>query len=87
MGDAIHENLSHEKFLHKQLKQQNYTRHSGCPVLMKYFKRKNELPDPKGPLSAVINPSAIAVANKEVKDLSGNGTSIERAGKRGRYNR
>ena len=35
--------------------------------ILKYFKRKNELPDPKGPLSAVINPSAIAAANKEAK--------------------
>ena len=54
--------------------------------ILKYFK-KTELPDPKSsPLSAVIAPSAIAAANKELKALLNENSNAKR-GTRGRYNR
>ena len=35
--------------------------------LLKYFRRKEELPDPKGSLSLSVPSRAIASANKEVE--------------------
>ncbi len=38
-------------------------------ALLKYFKKDSVLPNPHGPLSTRVLPSAIATANKEVKPL------------------
>ena len=35
--------------------------------ILKYLRPKDGLPDPNGSLSAVVNPQAIARANKEVE--------------------
>ena len=37
-------------------------------VLLKYFKRKHELPNPMGSLSSSISPQAIASANRKVEE-------------------
>ena len=37
-------------------------------ALLKYFKRKHELPNPRGSLSSSISPRAIASANREVEE-------------------
>jgi len=53
--------------------------------LLKYFKSKNGLPDPRGELSSVILPWQIALANKEVQAEL---TAAEKSGKkRGHYKR
>ena len=36
--------------------------------MLKYFKRKHELPNPRGSLSSSISPRAIASANREVEE-------------------
>ena len=56
--------------------------------ILNNFKRKNELPNPTGPLSTAVTLSAIATANREVETLmrgeSGKRTQQKR---RSRYNR
>ena len=37
-------------------------------ALYKYFKRKEDLPNPRGSLSSSISPRAIASANREVEE-------------------
>jgi len=62
--------------------------------ILNYFRlhRRDQLglPDPRGPLSTSLTPSAIASANKEVETLlkatSGSSCSTG-TGKRGEYNR
>ena len=51
--------------------------------LLNYFKRKKDLPNPRGSLSSSISPRAIALANREVQE------EIRRAkeNKRGPYNK
>ena len=36
--------------------------------LLNYFKRKKDLPNPRGSLSSSISPRAIALANREVQE-------------------
>ena len=36
--------------------------------ILKYFKQKDGLPEPRGELSTSVRPSAIARANKEVEE-------------------
>ena len=46
--------------------------------ILDYFKMKNALPNPTGPLSTVVTPLAIAASSKEVKALlSGESGSIK----------
>ena len=51
--------------------------------ILNYFKPKDSLPDPKGPLSQTLSSLAIAAANSEVaKVIAGSA-----AKKRGEYNK
>ena len=50
--------------------------------ILNYFKPKDGLPDPKGPLSRSVSSRAIATANSEVEKVIG-GSADKR---RGEYN-
>lgn len=53
-------------------------------ALLKYFKTAPVSPNPNGPMSSQVLPSAIASANKEVKTLL-DACSTEGNGGRGKY--
>ena len=53
-----------------------------------YFKPRDGLPDPKGPLSRAMDSRAIAQANKEVEKVLSSGSATNPNGKRrGPYTR
>ncbi len=54
-------------------------------ALYKYFKKNSVLPNPDGPLSTRVPPSAIAEANKQVQPLIENDSASKKSGKRGQY--
>lgn len=55
---------------------------SGDMSILRYFERRDGLPDPKGSLSRSIAPGAISAANKEVQRAVS-----QQEKKRGAYNR
>ena len=63
-----------------------YDQCSCIMALLKYFKKASVLPNPNGPLSSHVPPSAIASANNEVKPLlEKEPTAHEGRGKYGVY--
>ena len=52
--------------------------------ILSFFKRKDGLPDPKGPLSTAISSQAIALANRDVEKVISEEAS-RRPNKRGKY--
>ena len=52
--------------------------------ILSFFKRKDRLPDPKGPLSAAIPSQAIVLANREVEKVNSEEAS-RRPNKCGKY--
>ena len=43
--------------------------HTTTATLFKYFKKHDDLPDPKGPLSSKVPSGSILSANKDVKTV------------------
>ena len=54
-------------------------------ALYKYFKKNSVLPNPDGPLSTRVPPSAIAEANKKVQPLIKTDSASKKTGKCGQY--
>ena len=62
----MHEILTHAKINNAEYL---WTRGQERMLILSFIKRKDELPDPKGPLSAAIPSKKIALANREVEKM------------------